>query len=297
MAETGSDGKRKGLLLAGGLNTRLYPSTLATPKALLPVYDKPLLYYPLSLLMLVGVREIALIVAAGWEHVFRRLLGDGQALGLRLRILSQTSPRGIADALIVAEKYLDGRPSVLVLGDNILYGENLAKPLGRAEKRSSGATIFAQRVDDPRRFGVVELNEDGKIISLEEKPEKPKSSFAGAGLYFYDHRAPEFASRLSPSLRGELEINDLNKIYLELGCLSVEMLDSGTKWFDAGTTDSLLDTAGKVRDEQQRKGRMIACPEEIAWRKGWIGDNELSHAVRRHKNGTYAKYLDRLLGS
>ncbi len=278
-------------MLAGGSNTRLFPTTLAVPKALLPVYDKPLAYYVLATLMLAGISEIVVIAAADKAADFRRLLGDGSRFGIRVDYLEQVQPRGIAQAMILARDFLAGAPSALALGDNIYYGSGMPAALASACARQNGATVFASRVADPGRFGIVELGSGSAIVSLEEKPQKPKSNLAVTGLYFYDSEAPAMAERLKPSGREELEITDLNRMYLERGLLRCELLGRGTAWFDTGNPESLSEAAEFVRVVQNRQGVMICCPEEIAWRNGWLGSDALATAADQLANTDYASYL------
>ncbi len=282
---------RKGILLAGGSNTRLFPTTLAVPKTLLPVYDKPLAYYALATLMLAGISEIVVIAAAGKSADFRRLLGDGSRFGIRVDYLEQAQPRGIAQAMVLAREFLAGAPSALALGDNIYYGSGMPIALASACARQEGATVFASRVADPERFGIVELGSGSAIVSLEEKPQKPKSNLAVTGLYFYDCEAPAMAEQLKPSGRGELEITDLNRMYLERGKLRCELLGRGTAWFDTGNPESLSEAAEFVRAVQNRQGVMICCPEEIAWRNGWLASDALAAAAGQLANTEYASYL------
>ncbi len=282
---------RKGIMLAGGSNTRLFPTTLAVPKTLLPVYDKPLAYYALATLMLAGISEIVVITAAGKSADFSRLLGDGSRFGIRVDYLEQSQPRGIAQAMVLARDFLAGAPSALALGDNIYYGSGMPGALASSCARQEGATVFASRVADPERFGIVELGSGSAIVSLEEKPQKPKSNLAVTGLYFYDSEAPEMAEQLKPSGRGELEITDLNRMYMERGKLRCELLGRGTAWFDTGNPESLSEAAEFVRAVQNRQGVMICCPEEIAWRNGWLASDALDAAAGRLANTDYASYL------
>jgi glucose-1-phosphate thymidylyltransferase len=286
----------KGIVLAGGSGTRLYPATLAVSKQLLPVYDKPMVYYPLSVLMLAGIREIMVISTPHDLPLFQRLLGDGSQWGVRLVYAEQAKPAGIAEAFILAEEFLAGEPSALVLGDNIFHGHDLAAILMKAgERAASGATVFAYRVADPERYGVVEFGDDGKARTLEEKPTQPRSDWAVTGLYFYDGRAPTIARGLRPSARGELEITDLNRVYLEEGSLAAERLGRGHAWLDTGTHDSLLEAGEYVRAIEKRTGQKIASPEEIAYRQGFIGAPKLRQlAGALHKSG-YGGYLQSLL--
>ena len=283
----------KGIILAGGKGTRLYPITQAISKQLLPVYDKPMIYYPLSMLMLAGIREILIISTPEDLPAFERLMGDGSRWGLSFEYAEQAEPRGLADAFIVGEKFIDGNPVSLILGDNIFFGHDIPMELRRAAELGTGATIFAYPVSDPERYGIVEFDEAGKAISLEEKPEKPRSNFAIPGLYFYDQRVVSFAKALEPSARGEIEITDLNRIYLEMEELHVQQLGRGTAWLDAGKHEALLQAANFVQAVEERQGVMISCPEEIAYRMGYISLDELAALAKSYPN-SYGRYLTRL---
>jgi glucose-1-phosphate thymidylyltransferase len=284
----------RGIVLAGGRATRLYPITTTTSKQLLPVYDKPMIYYPVSVLMLAGIRDILLISTPDDLPQFRKLLGDGQQWGLCFTYAEQPKPDGIARAVLIAEEFLDGQPSCLILGDNLFYGGGLTPLLGRAAARTDGATVFAYQVSDPERYGVVAFDADGRATSLEEKPSRPRSNFAVTGLYFYDGKAPEIAARLTPSPRGELEITDLNRAYLERGTLVVEQMGRGIAWLDTGTPDALLQAANFVQAVEQRQGLMIACLEEIAFNLGYIDGAQLGALTKPIANTAYGQYLVRL---
>ncbi len=284
---------RKGIILAGGSGSRLYPVTLGTSKQLLPVYDKPMIYYPLSVLMLAGIRDILIITTPEDQVNFQRLLGDGSQWGLDFTYAVQAEPGGLAQAFLVGEEFICGDPCGLILGDNLFYGQGLTSLLQNAVSSEHGATIFGYPVTDPQRYGVVEFNEQGQAMSLEEKPEKPRSNFAIVGLYFYDSTVVNKARDLKPSQRGELEITDLNRLYLDEGQLRVEVFGRGYAWLDTGTHDSLLDASKFVSTIQNRQGFMISCPEEIAWRKGYIDTCQLRSIARSMKNG-YGDYLFQL---
>jgi glucose-1-phosphate thymidylyltransferase len=287
--------KRKGIILAGGSGTRLYPLTIAVSKQLMPVYDKPMVYYPLSALMLAGIREVLVISTPADLPLFKRLLGNGSDLGMKLDYAEQPAPEGLAQAFIIGEKFLAGSPSTLILGDNLFYGHDLVKAFGSANARLAGATIFGYHVANPSAYGVVEFAPDGRVLSLEEKPEKPRSNFAIPGVYFYDGEVAAYARRLKPSKRGELEITDLNRLYLDAGLLHAEVLGRGTAWLDTGTHDSLLEAAQFVHVIENRQGLKIACLEEIAWRQGWIDNARLEANIAKLGKSSYAQYLSRLL--
>jgi len=284
----------KGIILAGGRGTRLYPLTLATSKQMLPVYDKPMIYYPLSMLMLAGIREILIISTPEDLPVIRRLLGDGKSWGLQLSYAEQAEPRGLADAFLVGKEFINGERVCLILGDNIFFGQGLPTQLTSAAALERGALIFAYPVQDPERYGVVEFDAQGKAISLEEKPQKPRSHYAVPGLYFYDERVVEFAESLKPSARGEIEITDLNRIYLEAGELQVTPFGRGVAWLDAGTHESLLQAANFVQAVEERQGLMISSPEEIAYRRGFINREQLKVLAQQMGNNGYGNYLLRL---
>lgn len=287
--------RRKGLILAGGSGTRLHPLTHSVSKQLMPVYDKPMIYYPLSTLMLAGIRDILIITTPRDAEAFSHLLGDGSNWGINLQYAVQPSPDGLAQAFLIGEEFIGTDPSCLILGDNIYYGGQLSEVLQHAAARTQGATIFGYWVRDPQRYGVVSFDADGRAINLEEKPLVPQSNYAVTGLYFYDADAVKLAREIKPSARGELEITDLNKAYLQRGDLRVELLGRGYAWLDTGTHDSLLDAANFIQVMQARQGLQIACPEEIAWRLGWIDDEQLSRqAAPLSKNG-YGQYLLDLL--
>ena len=283
--------QRKGIILAGGSGTRLYPITMAVSKQLLPVYDKPMIYYPLSVLMLSGIREILIISTPQDTPRFKDLLGDGTQWGLSLSYQVQPSPDGLAQAFLLGEAFLDGHPAVLVLGDNIFFGHDLHHLLQDANNQAHGATVFSYHVHNPERYGVVEFDENKKAVSIEEKPAEPKSSFAVTGLYFYDADVVKYAKTIQPSARGELEITDLNKIYLENGMLRVQTMDRGYAWLDTGTHDSLRDAGTFVAMIQKRQGQQIACVEEIAYRMGYINRDELVHLAQPFLKSDYGQYL------
>lgn len=281
----------KGIILAGGSGTRLYPLTKVTSKQLLPVYDKPMIYYPMSVLMMAGIRDILIISTPQDLSNFERLFGDGSKLGLRLSYKEQPSPDGLAQAFIIGEEFIDGDSCAMVLGDNIFYGNGLTKHLKNAAAKVDGATVFGYYVDDPERFGIVEFDENGKAISIEEKPEKPKSNYCVTGLYFYDNRVVEYAKGLKPSARNELEITDLNRIYLENNGLSVELLGQGFTWLDTGTHESLVEASNFVKTVEDHQHRKIACLEEIAYLNGWITKDDVLAAYETLKKNQYGQYL------
>jgi glucose-1-phosphate thymidylyltransferase len=282
---------RKGIILAGGSGTRLHPLTLVTSKQLLPVYDKPMIYYPLSSLMLAGIRDILIITTPQDQPAFENLLGSGRQWGLRLEYASQPSPDGLAQAFMIGEEFARGHPSCLILGDNILYGHGLPEVLRNANSRTEGATIFGYLVHDPERYGVIEFDADGQVISIEEKPNRPKSNCAAIGLYFYDEEVVDLVKGLKPSPRGEYEITDLNNRYIEKGRLTVERMGRGFAWFDAGTHDSLLEAAEFIRVLQSRQGQLISAPEEIAYVSGWISRSELDALAAKLEKTNYGRRL------
>ncbi|HBW61461.1 MAG TPA: glucose-1-phosphate thymidylyltransferase [Comamonas kerstersii] len=282
---------RKGIILAGGSGTRLHPATLAISKQLLPVYDKPMIYYPLSTLMLAGIRDILIISTPQDTPRFEQLLGDGSQWGLNLQYAVQPSPDGLAQAFLIGEQFLNGAPSALVLGDNIFYGHDFQKLLAGANAQTTGSTVFAYHVQDPERYGVAEFDAQGKVLSLEEKPAQPKSNYAVTGLYFYDSQVVDLAKSLKPSPRGELEITDLNKLYLQQGQLNVQLMGRGYAWLDTGTHDSLLEAGQFIATLEQRQGLKVACPEEIAFRAGWIDAAQLEKLAQPLLKNGYGKYL------
>ena len=292
---TSTNSRRKGIILAGGSGSRLYPATQVVSKQLLPIYDKPMIYYPLSVLLLAGIREVLVISTPQDTPRFEQLLGDGSQWGISLTYAVQPSPDGLAQAFLIGEKFLGDDLSALVLGDNIFYGHDFASLLQNADKKTSGATIFAYAVQDPDRYGVVEFDGSGRAISLEEKPVKPKSRYAVTGLYFYDRQVVELAKSVRPSARGELEITDLNRLYLDQGTLEVQTMGRGYAWLDTGTHESMLDASQFIHTIEDRQGVKVAAPEEIVWRHGWIDDAQLQKLAHTLAKSGYGQYLLRLL--
>ena len=289
----------KGIILAGGAGTRLHPATLAINKQLLPIYDKPMIYYPLSVLMMAGLREILIISSPDYIDRYRCLFGEGNAFGLTINYAVQERPEGLAQAFLIGEDFLAGEPAALVLGDNIFYGANLQHLLRSGRQRAEhdgAATVFGYHVEDARAYGVVELDAEGRAVSIEEKPTQPRSNWAVTGLYFYDDRVCQLAHQVRPSARGELEITDLNRLYMEMGALHVERMGRGYAWLDTGTHDSLLEASEFVRTIQHRQGMQIACPEEIAWSQGWISDKLMRERAEMFNKTSYGRYLSSLLG-
>jgi glucose-1-phosphate thymidylyltransferase len=288
---------RKGILLAGGAGTRLYPLTRGISKQLMPIYDKPMIYYPLSILMLAEIRDVMIITTPKDQSSFQSLLGDGSEWGMNIEWAVQPNPDGLAQAFIIGESFIDGNPSTLILGDNVFYGTHLQQKLQIISQQEQGATVFAYRVSDPESYGVIEFDETMRVLSIEEKPSNPKSNYAVTGLYFYDGQVVEIAKSIKPSARGELEITSVNDAYRELGTLSVELLGRGSAWLDTGSFETLLQASQFVQTLEARQGLSIACPEEVAWRNGWIDDGQLEALGNALENNAYGQYLLELLRS
>lgn len=287
--------QRKGIILAGGSGTRLYPVTKAVSKQMLPIYDKPMIYYPLSVLMLAGIREVLVITTPHDQAAFKHLLGDGSELGMEISYTVQEHPNGLAEAFILGEEFLNGAPVCLILGDNLYYGYGLSSMLKEANQKHEGASVFALKVTDPERYGIVEVDESGNALSIEEKPEQPKSDLAVTGLYFFDHRAPEIAKEVKPSARGEIEITEVIDFYLKEKTLKVNAMSRGMAWFDTGTHDSMVEAVEFVKAIENRTGQKIACIEEIAWVNGWIDNAKLAEHAETYQKSGYGKYLSGLL--
>ena len=286
---------KKGIILAGGKGTRLFPLTQAISKQLIPIFDKPMIYYPLTTLMLAGIRDILIITTPKDKLIFQKLLGNGSKFGISISYKEQRSPNGLAEAFILGEKFINKEPIALILGDNLFYGDTLTAQIKRGFSYTKGATIFAYRVNDPTGYGVIKFSNDGTVLSLEEKPKVPQSPYAITGLYFFDETVVERCKKIKPSRRGELEITDLNKQYLKEGLLNVEVMGRGTAWMDTGTPDSLYAAGGFIRTLEKRQGLKIGCPEEVAWRLGWINNDQLEYLANPQKNNEYGKYLKKLL--